>query len=409
VGKSTEFLAAVSLLVPKLVRSELKHIPLPEGKEGRSMTRAEVDAGDLLLTYSDGVVERVGRVIGAEGERGGRGQRGAPGRSVTAATVRDDGQLVLFFDNEEELSVGTVIGPTGENGVNGADGIDGKDGVSAAEIQAVEFDEKTHDLSFILSNEERKTLSLSALRGLDGRAGRPGEKGDPGVSVQGVTLEGSLLSFHFSDGFSNQVTLSLPKDGVDGKDGINGSDGINGKDGKDGTGPTDAVLDSEYNLWMVYPEGKKLIGYIRGPDGPKGPQGNAGPPGKDGSDGIHGVAGADGRGVSKFWISAKGELVVQFTTGEQDVVGKVQGAAGKPGEPGKRGPRGAIGEPGQAGGQGLGFIWRGEWQSGEAYHGQFSEDNPFPGQAHMVKYHGKTYIALESTDKVPTESDWDEF
>jgi len=80
-------------------------------------------AGELAVSYSDGTSERLGHVIGPQGEKGLQGERGAdgigirgdvgpPGRdgvSVTAASINRDGELMLTLSDGSVLTPGRVV------------------------------------------------------------------------------------------------------------------------------------------------------------------------------------------------------------------------------------------------------------------------------------------------------------
>ena len=88
----------------------------------RSITSTAVnDAGELVVTYSDGTTENLGVVVGEDGkdgapgeqgeqgekgdkgdpgeqgEQGEKGDKGDPGRGVESMTVNDKGQLVITY------------------------------------------------------------------------------------------------------------------------------------------------------------------------------------------------------------------------------------------------------------------------------------------------------------------------
>ena len=79
-------------------------------------------SGELALAYSDGSGERLGNVIGLQGEKGLPGERGAdgvgikgdegpPGRDgvgVTAAQINRDGELMLTLSDGSVLTPGRV-------------------------------------------------------------------------------------------------------------------------------------------------------------------------------------------------------------------------------------------------------------------------------------------------------------
>jgi len=91
----------------------------PRRVAGAIITRG----GELAVSYSDGTSERLGHVIGPQGEKGAPGERGAdavgmqgdagpPGRdgvSVTAASINRDGELMLTLSDGTVLTPGRVV------------------------------------------------------------------------------------------------------------------------------------------------------------------------------------------------------------------------------------------------------------------------------------------------------------
>ena len=47
----------------------------------RSITKSEIVNGELVLTYSDGTTENLGKVVGVKGEKGDQGEKGDAGSS----------------------------------------------------------------------------------------------------------------------------------------------------------------------------------------------------------------------------------------------------------------------------------------------------------------------------------------
>jgi outer membrane receptor protein involved in Fe transport len=97
---------------------------IPRSVTGTVITRT----GELAVSYSDGGGERLGHVIGPQGEKGVIGERGEPGRdgigikgdegppgrdgiSVTAASINRDGELMLTLSDGSVLTPGRVVAP----------------------------------------------------------------------------------------------------------------------------------------------------------------------------------------------------------------------------------------------------------------------------------------------------------
>lgn len=101
---------------------------------------------------------------------------------------------------------------------------------------------------------------------------------------------------------------------VNGKDGRDGKDGVNGKDGKDGLNGRD---------------GKDGKDGVDGKDGKNGLDGINGKDGLNGRDGKDGKNGKDGRGIKKLYVDKNGHLIVIYTDGKQEDLGRIVGKDGK--------------------------------------------------------------------------------
>ena len=91
---------------------------MPRSVTGTVITRS----GELAVSYSDGSSERLGSVIGPQGEKGGqgepgrdgigmKGEDGPPGRdgvSVTATSINRDGELMMTLSDGSVLTPGIV-------------------------------------------------------------------------------------------------------------------------------------------------------------------------------------------------------------------------------------------------------------------------------------------------------------
>ena len=105
------------------------------GQDGIGITNSEINAnGELVLTYSNGQTANLGTVIGAKGEKGDtgaagtQGEKGAAGVSVSAASINGSGNLILTYSDGKVADLGKVIGARGEKGDTGAAGVQGEKG-----------------------------------------------------------------------------------------------------------------------------------------------------------------------------------------------------------------------------------------------------------------------------------------
>jgi len=82
------------------------------GPAGRGITATAVEAdGHLRITYTDGITEDKGVVIGKAGAAG------AAGRGIVSTAIRD-GHLVLSYSDSTSEDVGQVVGPPGRGVVS---------------------------------------------------------------------------------------------------------------------------------------------------------------------------------------------------------------------------------------------------------------------------------------------------
>jgi hypothetical protein len=95
----------------------------PEAPPRRVASAIITRTGELAVSYSDGTSERLGHVIGPQGEKGApgdcgergvgmQGEAGPPGRdgvSVTAASINRDGELMLTLSDGSVLTPGRVV------------------------------------------------------------------------------------------------------------------------------------------------------------------------------------------------------------------------------------------------------------------------------------------------------------
>lgn len=96
-------------------------------KDGRSITTTLIDEhGDLIMIYSDGQVENVGRVVGRDG------QDGQDGQSPTISTqpiLNENGQVIGYL-----ITIHNADGTSNSHPIfNGQDGIDGQSPVISVE------------------------------------------------------------------------------------------------------------------------------------------------------------------------------------------------------------------------------------------------------------------------------------
>ena len=84
--------------------------------------------GELIITYSDGSEQNLGKVVGQDGKDGVDGKDGADGKDGTNGKDGVDGKDGTNGKDGVDGKDGTN-GKDGKNGVDGKDGKDGKDGI----------------------------------------------------------------------------------------------------------------------------------------------------------------------------------------------------------------------------------------------------------------------------------------
>ena len=271
-----------------------------DGKDGVGVSSAQINSkGELVLTYSNGQISTLGKVIGADGKDGVNGADGKDGLngtngkdgvdgkdgiSISKSEINSNGELVITYSNNEVENLGVVVGSKGtdgKDGVNGLDGKDGKAGVAGKDGVGI-GDIKIENDNLFITLTNGTTMNLGNIKGADGKDGQNGADG---------------------------------KDGKDGQDGAPGKDGI---DGKHGISVSGAEINAANELVLTFSDGTdKNLGVVVGKDGQNGADG------KDGINGTNGADGKDGRGIKKTEINAIGELVVTYTDDTTDNLGVI--------------------------------------------------------------------------------------
>ena len=120
--------------------------PIP-GKDGRGVTNFEDQNGTLVVHYTDGTSQNVGRFVGKDGTPGATGKagtngtngtngkdgipgtNGADGRGIISTNIVS-GSLIVTFTDGSTQDLGIVVGPKGEKGDPGEKGEAGEDGLT---------------------------------------------------------------------------------------------------------------------------------------------------------------------------------------------------------------------------------------------------------------------------------------
>ncbi|MGW1679400.1 hypothetical protein [Saccharopolyspora sp. NPDC002376] len=115
---------------------QVKREPAPapsDGADGRGITQTSITAGRLVVSYTDGTARDVGPVVGPTGPAGPTGEQGPGGRDGVdgnngrgvAGTAIDGVDLVVTFTDGTRENLGRVVGPAGR-GITSTDTTGGR-------------------------------------------------------------------------------------------------------------------------------------------------------------------------------------------------------------------------------------------------------------------------------------------
>jgi hypothetical protein len=151
------------------------------GDAGRGITGTAIVDGHLHVSYTDGVTEDKGVVVGPAGGKG----RGVVGSSITPT-----GRLVLSYTDGTTEDVGVVVGPSG------ATGSDGPAGRSVASVTV------SSEFHLIVSYDDGTTEDAGPLP--------PGPKGETGRGIASVAfdMESCTATVSYDDGTTEQAPMT---------------------------------------------------------------------------------------------------------------------------------------------------------------------------------------------------------
>lgn len=316
------------------------------GQDGISVVKSEINSnGELVVTYSNSVIDNLGKVVGSDGAKGEKGDKGDTGARGEKGEKGDAG----------EQGIQGVAGKDGKDGINGTNGVDGKDGTNgkdgvgianvlintSGELELTFSDGQQINLGNVKGSKGEK--GDTGEQGIQGATGKDGANGQDGVGIANVTVsnEGAL-----SVTLTNGTVLDLGNiKGADGigisKSEVNASGelvltytdgtvknlgnvvGANGADGQDGVGIKTVTLSSTGELMVTLSDNSVInLGNVKGEKGDKGDKGDAGVQGEKGEKGDKGDT---GRGIAKTEL-INGELIITYTDGTKENLGSVSNA-----------------------------------------------------------------------------------
>ena len=240
-----------------------------------------------MITYSDGTIATLGKVIGPRGEQGIQGEKGDTGAQGEKGEQGAQGEQGVQGIQGEKGEQG-IQGEKGDKGDTGAAGQDGQDGQNGVGISRAEINAE-NELVLTLSNGQ--SINLGAVKG------EKGDKGDAGVGIANVSI---------TEAGNLKVTLTN-----------NTSIDLGNIKGADGIGITKSEINAQGHLVLTYSDGNTSdLGVVVGKDGAKG---------------------ADGAGISDVTVSTDGVLVITLSNGDVKTLGNIKGEKGEKGDKGDTG------------------------------------------------------------------------
>lgn len=173
--------------------------------DAKSITSTAInEQGELVVTYSDGTSETLGKVVGANGQDGATGQTGEDGKGILSAEINADGELVVTYTDGSTMNLGKVVGEKGEQGEQGPQGEQGEQGPQGEQGEQGPQGEQGEQGP----QGEQGEQGPQGEQGEQGPQGDKGEQGDPGRGISSVTVneEGKLV-IAYTDGTSDVIEL----------------------------------------------------------------------------------------------------------------------------------------------------------------------------------------------------------
>lgn len=213
----------IGKMIADAVTKEIAAIPTPkDGKDGESVL-----ADDILPALEKRVDDFLATIPmpkdgkdGADGERGPQGEKGADGRDgvgLAGALIDRDGELSVTLTNGVVQRLGPIVGKDGDSGKDGAPGCDGADGLGFDDMN-LEHDEHGRAVAKFVRGDVVKSIVLPGIvdRG-PFRAGEDYQKGDA-VSYGGSLWIAQDRTGERPDGGAGwRLAVKRGRDGKDGE------------------------------------------------------------------------------------------------------------------------------------------------------------------------------------------------
>lgn len=171
------------------------------GAAGVGVKDAVVDEnGNLIITLTDGTVYNLGNVTGAKGDKGDAGKDGQDGQNgqdgsngsnglngtgIQSAHIDADGNLIITFTDGVVTNFGKIVGTDGKDGKDGADG---KDGIG---IKGCRIDD---DGNLILTLTDNTTLDAGNISAISDRVSVSKPLATAAVSVSVTSLLWNIVT-----------------------------------------------------------------------------------------------------------------------------------------------------------------------------------------------------------------------
>lgn len=172
------------------------------GVDGRAVSKFDQSTGSLIVTYSDGQTQDLGRITGKDGidgAVGATGAAGAAGRGIIFTSI-EAGNLLVSYNDGTTQNVGIVVGPKGEKGDTGQTGDTGPAGVSGSGLTPKSID--TDVLGYVTITYSDNTTSKA------GRVILP--------TLETLTCTNGVLTIKLSNGPAQTVAVDCTPDNIPG-------------------------------------------------------------------------------------------------------------------------------------------------------------------------------------------------